>query len=92
MGKFIYLFLIITFVLHGVAFTILGIRRRRAYYFFLTGTFSILTVICLLKFEGWAPRVQGLGPLTPLLRVAAILCTFAYLVVIHSEKVHGFGN
>ena len=86
--EFIALFFTITFVLHGVAFTILGIRRRKAYYFFLTGTFTFLTAIYLIKFENLALDVPGANfPLSWLLRLGASLCTLTYLCMIH--KVEG---
>ena len=46
---FLALFLTITFILHGIAFTFLGIKRRKIYYFFLVGTFTFLTAIYFLN-------------------------------------------
>ncbi len=78
-------FLLATFVLHGVAFTVLAVARRRGYYFFLTGTFFFLTAIYFLKFEGWQPNVPGTDfPATWLLRLAAMACTLTYLCVIYN--------
>jgi hypothetical protein len=86
-NHFIALFLLVTFVLHGVAFTVLALKRRRAYYFFLTGTFIFLTAIYFIKFEGWRPEVPGTHfPATWLLRIGATLCTLIYLRVIYNEE------
>ena len=81
------LFLVVTFVIHGIAFTILGLRRRKTYYFLLTGTFTFLTAIYFIKFEGWTTKVLGTD-FSPeiILRVCAILCTLAYLRAIYNEK------
>lgn len=85
--SFVALFLVITFVLHGLVFAILGLKRRRTYYFFLTGTFAFLTAIYLIKFEGWTLRVPGTGfPATWLLRIGASLCTLIYLSFIYKEE------
>ena len=85
--SFVPLFLIVTFVLHGIAFTFLGLRRRKTYYFFLTGTFTFLTAIYLMKFEAWVARVPGIdAPVTTLLRIAAALCTLSYVRVISREE------
>lgn len=85
--EFISLFLTMTFVAHGIAFTILGVRRRRVYYFFLTGTFTFLTAIYFVKFEGLALEVPGTHfPLTWLLRLGALLCTLTYLAVIYNVE------
>jgi hypothetical protein len=74
------LFLLVSFVLHGIAFTIIAMKRRRAYYFFLTGTFVFLSAIYLIKFEGWELSVPGTQlPATWLLRIGATLCTLIYL-------------
>ncbi|HEY1373414.1 MAG TPA: hypothetical protein VGH50_13160 [Candidatus Binatia bacterium] len=86
--KWIAGFLLVTFVLHGLAFTTLAVTRRRGYYFFLTGTFVFLTAIYFLKFEGWQPSVPGTDfPASWLLRLAATACTVTYLCVIY--KVEG---
>ena len=83
-GSFIVLFLLITFVAHGVAFTILAVKRRRAYYLYLTGTFIFLTAIYFIKFEGWQPIVPGTAvPATWLLRIGATACTLIYLRIIY---------
>lgn len=87
MDKFLYLFLTITFVLHGVAFTVLGLRRRKTYYFILTGTFLCLTAIYLMKFEEWAFTLPASSfPLSWLLRIGATLCTLIYFGAIYKEK------
>src|SRR5688572_18514160 len=81
------LFLIITFVLHGLAFTVLGLRRDKAYYFFLSGTFSLLTAIYFIKLEGWNPRVPGTGlPAIWVLRIGASICTLGYLRCLSREE------
>ena len=78
--SWIALFLLVTFVLHGIAFTIIAMKRRRAYYFFLTGTFVFLTGIYLIKFEDWELSVPGTSfPATWLFRIGASLCTLIYL-------------
>lgn len=82
--EFIYLFLIITFVLHAVAFTVLALRRRKTYYFWLTATFSLLTLIYLMKLEMWSGTVPGTRlPWTWLLRIGATLSTLIYLGMIY---------
>lgn len=81
------LFLIITFLLHGLAFTVLGLRRHKAHYFLLTGTFSLLTAIYFIKLEGWGPRLPGTGlPLTWALRIGASICTLGYLRCLYREE------
>lgn len=81
------LFLAMTFVLHALAFTVLGLKRRKAYYFLLTGTFTFLTAIYLTKFEGWSPKFPGTDfSVMPLLRIGATLCTLGYLGVIYREE------
>ena len=81
------LFLLITFVFHGIAFTIIGMKRRKIYYFFLTGTFVFLTAIYWIKFEGWELRVPGTRfPATWALRIGATLCTLIYLRSIYHEE------
>ena len=83
-GSFIVLFLLITFVAHGVAFTILAVKRRRSYHFFLTGIFIFVTAIYFIKFEGWQPSVPGTAvPATWLLRIGATACTLIYLGIIY---------
>lgn len=83
--KFIAAFLFVTFVGHGVAFTILAVKRRRFYYFFLTGTFAFLTALYFIKFEGWQPSVPGTDfPATWLLRIGATICTLIYFCVIYN--------
>jgi len=87
LGSFIYLLLAISFVAHGVAFTVLAVKRRRTYYFFLTGTFIFLTAIYFIKFEGWQPSVPGTHfPAIWLLRLGATACTLIYLRIIYSEE------
>jgi len=86
LGDFVNVFLIITFVLHGVAFTILGLKRRKVTYFVLTGTFVFLTALYLVKFEGWDMPLPGArGLLTWALRAGATLCTAVYLCLIYRE-------
>jgi hypothetical protein len=81
------LFLTVTFAVHGIAFTVLGLKRRKAYYFFLTGTFTFLTALYLVKFGGWSPKIPGTDlSVTLLLRLGATLCTLGYLGVIYREK------
>lgn len=81
------LFLAVTFVLHGIAFTVLGFIRRKSYYFCLTGTFTFLTAIYLMKFEGWSPVFPGTDlSLMLLLRIGATLCTLGYLGIIYREE------
>lgn len=87
MKSFVALFLAITFVIHGIAFTILGISRRKIYYFFLTGTFTFLTATYVMKFEGWVPRVPGTDlPAATLLKIAGAFCTLGYLRLIYGEE------
>jgi hypothetical protein len=87
LGSFIYLFLVVSFVAHGVAFAVLAVKRRRTYYFFLTGTFIFLTAIYFIKFEGWQPAVPGTHfPVTWLLRLGATACTLIYLSIIYKEE------
>ena len=84
---FIALFLTVTFVLHGGAFTALGFIRRKKYYFLLTGTFTLLTAVYFIKFEGWDPKLPGSSfPATWLLRIGAVLFTLTYLRIIYGEE------
>ena len=86
LGSFVYLLLALSFVAHGIAFTVLAVKRRRRYYFFLTGTFIFLTAIYFIKFEGWQPSLPGTGfPATWLLRIGATACTLIYLRIIYNE-------
>lgn len=81
------LFLTITFVLHGLAFTILAFTRRKPYYFLLTGTFTLLTTIYFIKFAGWTVRVPGTSlSAIWLLRIGAGSCTLIYLWFIYNEE------
>jgi hypothetical protein len=85
--EFVALFLTISFVLHGIAFTILGTWRRKTYYFFLTGTFTFLTAIYIMKFESLAPEVPGTKfPVSWLLRLGASVCTLTYLSIIYKVE------
>lgn len=85
--SFIAFFLIITFILHGLAFTLLGWKRRKLHYFFLTGTFVFLTAIYFIKFEGWTLRIPGTDfPVTWLLRIGATFCTGIYLWSLSREE------
>lgn len=85
--KIILLFLNIVFILHAIAFTFLGLKRRKIHYFFLTGTFTFLAAIYFLKFEGWALMIPGIDLSAAFIfRIAALLCTLAYLRVIYNEK------
>ena len=87
LSRFIALFLLLTFVGHGIAFIALGLRRRKGYYFFLTGTFAFLTAIYLIRFEGWELSVPGTDfPATWFLRIGATLCTLTYLKTIAGEE------
>jgi hypothetical protein len=86
-ATFIAAFLLVTFIAHGVAFTVLAFKRRRRYYFLLTGTFAFLTAIYFIKLEKWQPAVPGTEfPATWLLRIGATLCTLIYLRTIYHEK------
>lgn len=86
-GGFIAPFLVVTFVLHGMAFCFLGWRRRKTHYFFLTGTFVFLTAIYFIKWEGWSVSVPGTDlPATWLLRIGATLCTLTYLRSLYREE------
>lgn len=85
--SFLRLVLVVTFVLHGTAFTLLGMKRRKMHYFFLAGTFTFLTVIYFIKLEGWILRVPGTNfSLTWFLRTAATLCTLSYLWFLRREE------
>jgi hypothetical protein len=87
MATLIYGFLTFTFVAHGVAFTMLGFMRQKKYYFFLTGTFTFLTALYLMKFEDWTINIPGTEvPAAALFRVCAMLCSLSYLNVIYSER------
>ena len=80
---FLYGFLVATFVVHAIAFTILGVKRQKKYYFWLTGTFSFLTAIYLLKFRELALMMPGTNfPLIAGIRILAIGCTLTYLIII----------
>jgi hypothetical protein len=85
-GSFWAIFLTVTFIVHGIAFTVLGFSRGRSYYFLLSGTFTFLTAIYLMKFEGWTPEIPGSTfPVAWLLRSGAILCTLLYLRALYNE-------
>ena len=85
--QFLFLFLMVSFVLHGIAFTFLGWKRRKVHYFFLTGTFIFLTAIYFIKFEGWILRIPGTNfSATWLLRIGATLCTLTYLRFLYREE------
>jgi hypothetical protein len=87
MDRALSLFLAITFLLHGLAFTYLAARRRKGHYLLLVGTFTFLTAIYLLRFQGWNPIVPGLRwPASWLLRIGALACTLSYLGAIYNEK------
>lgn len=86
-ASFLTPFLIATFVLHGIAFTILGLRQHKAHYFFLTGTFVLLTTLYFIKFEEWILRVPGTTfPITWLLRIGAAFCSLIYLRSLYREE------
>lgn len=86
-GSLVAPFLVVTFLLHGIAFSFLGWRRRRVHYFFLTGTFVFLTAIYFIKWEGWTVSVPGTDfPVTWLLRIGATLCTLTYLCFLYREE------
>ena len=81
------LFLTITFIVHAVAFTLLGIKRRQKYYFYLTGTFTFLTTIYAMKALGRTPNLPGTTlALTTALRIGAGLCTLSYLAAIYRRE------
>ncbi len=85
--QFLFLFLMVSFVLHGIAFTFLGWKRRKVHYFFLTGTFIFLTAIYFIKFEAWILRIPGTDfPAIWLLRIGATLCTLTYLRFLYREE------
>lgn len=76
-------FLMVTFVIHFLAFTVLAVVRRKPYYFLLSATFLFLTALYYLKFRAFFPNVPGTFlSVVVLLRVCAIACTLAYLIVI----------
>lgn len=76
-------FLVATFVVHAAAFTILAVKRRKRYYFALTGTFVFLTAIYVLKFRELSLVFPGTDmSLTLVLRILAIGCTMGYLALI----------
>ena len=80
-------FLVGTFVVHCVAFSVLGVKRQKPYYFCLTGTFTFLTAVFLLKFNALTPNVSGTNfPLQWLFRIFAISCTLGYLIWISRIK------
>ena len=83
----IYIFLVLSFVAHGIAFAFLAFKREKIQYFFLTGTFVFLTAVYVIKFEAWSVSIPGtVLPLTYLLRIAAFACTASYLRVIYNEE------
>ena len=80
---FLYGFLVVTFVIHAVAFTVLALKRRKFHYFFLSGTFIFLIVIYILKFNSLWPVVPGTDiSVIFVLRILAIAHTLAYLITI----------
>ena len=73
--------LVATFVVHCVAFTVLAIKRRKPYYLLLTGTFTFLSAVFLLKFFALAITVPGTEfPLQWIFRIFAVGCTLGYLI------------
>jgi hypothetical protein len=87
MATLIYGFLTFTFVVHGIAFTMLGFIRQKKYYFFLTGTFTFLTALYLMKFEGWTMNIPGTEiSAAALFRICALLCSWSYLNAIYNER------
>ncbi|MEE2830013.1 MAG: hypothetical protein VX498_12555 [Myxococcota bacterium] len=73
-------FLAINFILHFLAFVVLGLRKRKPRYTFLCGTFALLTGLFSLKFFGLDPWVFE-WRLQALLRIAAAGCTAVYLTM-----------
>ena len=87
LSRFVALFLLVTFVGHGIAFIALGVKRRKGYYGFLAGTFAFLSALYFIKFEGWELNVPGTDfPATWFLRIGATLCTLTYLKAIAGEE------
>lgn len=81
---FLFGFLLGTFVLHGIAFTVLGIVRKKRYLFFLTGTFTFLSGVYYLKFREFFPNIPGMAvSAVVVLRICAIACTLTYLATIY---------
>ena len=79
----LYCFLTFTFVAHCAAFTLLAVRRRKPYYFLLTGTFSFLTAIYALKFFSITGTLPGTDvSIRTAFRVCAVSFTLAYLFAI----------
>ena len=65
--------LLIVFLVHLIAFAVLGWRRRQGYYIALVVTFALLSAMMLLRLVGpGADLVAGMG-LDQLLRRAAWL-------------------
>lgn len=80
---FLHGFLVVTFIVHAAAFTILAIKRAKKYYFLLTGTFLFLTMLYILKFKSYSVFLPGSHfPLTIVFRICAISFTLAYLITI----------
>ena len=76
-------FLAVTFVVHAAAFTMLAVKRRKRYYFALTGTFVFLTAVYVLKFREISLVFPGTDlSLTLVFRIMAIGCTTGYLALI----------
>jgi len=79
--------LTVTFIIHGIAFTIIALRRRKPHYFFLTSTFTFLAAIFFIRFESWTLKLPFIGlPVTMLLRMGAALCTTGYLWFTYNEE------
>jgi NADH:ubiquinone oxidoreductase subunit 6 (subunit J) len=70
MGDGLNIVLVAVFAVHLVAFSVLLLRRRQAYYVALVLTFSLLTAAFSLRLLGWSPEWGGMG-LDQVLRYAA---------------------
>ncbi len=81
---FLFGFLLATFIVHGIAFTVLGLVRKKRYLFFLTGTFVCLSARYYLKFRDFSPNIPNTAvSVAVVLRICAIACTLMYLTTIY---------
>ncbi len=85
--RVLYGFLVLTFIVHGAAFLILARKKQKPYYLALTGTFTFLTALYLLKYLSMTPTFPGTGISVYLvLRAMSIACTATYLLWISRVK------
>lgn len=61
MGEAVGGILLVVFLVHLAAFSVLLFRRRQVYYVALTTTFALLSAVFALRLTGVTPEVAGMG-------------------------------